>query len=125
MYLSFPYAKRLTEDNQLAVITESIGAIALGQHVTETIRKGVFDLDPFLDSPGTLILAMVVAEGGSAIWLTACTRMGFPVSTTQSLIGALIGVGIALQLHVKWGWESNSVSQIAASWGIADRKSVV
>ena len=119
MYLSVPFAKRLTEGNQLAVITEFIGAIALGQHVTETIRKGVFDLDPFLDSPGTLILAMVVAEGGSAIWLTACTRMGFPVSTTQSLIGALIGVGIALQLHVKWGWESNSVSQIAASWGIA------
>lgn len=62
---------------------------------------------------------MVIAEVGSAIWLTACTRMGFPVSTTQSLVGALVGVGIALQLHVKWGWESNSVSQIAASWGIA------
>jgi len=79
----------------------------------------VFDLEPFLESPGTLILAMVVAEAGSAIWLTLCTRMGFPVSTTQSLVGALIGVGIALQLHVKWGWESNSVGQIAASWGIA------
>jgi phosphate/sulfate permease len=62
---------------------------------------------------------MVIAEAGSAIWLTACTRMGFPVSTTQSLVGALVGVGIALQLQVKWGWESNSVSQIAASWGIA------
>ncbi|KAI8719942.1 Phosphate transporter [Fusarium sp. LHS14.1] len=109
----------LVQAGCLAVITEFIGAIALGQRVTETIRKGVFDLEPFLDSPGTLILAMVIAEGGSAIWLTACTRMGFPVSTTQSLVGALIGVGIALQLHVKWGWESNSVSQIAASWGIA------
>ncbi|KAF5236251.1 hypothetical protein FANTH_11365 [Fusarium anthophilum] len=109
----------LVQAGCLAVITEFIGAIALGQKVTATIRKGVFDLEPFLDSPGTLILAMVVAEGGSAIWLTACTRMGFPVSTTQSLVGALIGVGIALQLHVKWGWESNSVSQIAASWGIA------
>lgn len=62
---------------------------------------------------------MVVSEVGSAIWLTACTRMGFPVSTTQSLVGAMIGVGIALQLKVKWGWASNSVSQIAASWGIA------
>lgn len=62
---------------------------------------------------------MVIAEAGSAIWLTVCTRAGFPVSTTQSLVGAMIGVGIALQLHVKWGWESNSVSQIAASWGIA------
>lgn len=62
---------------------------------------------------------MVIAEAGSAIWLTVCTRAGFPVSTTQSLVGAMVGVGIALQLQVKWGWESNSVSQIAASWGIA------
>ena len=62
---------------------------------------------------------MVIAEMGSAIWLTGCTRMGFPVSTTQSLVGSLIGVGIALQLSVTWGWKSNSVSQIAASWGIA------
>lgn len=62
---------------------------------------------------------MVIAEAGSSIWLTGCTYLGFPVSTTQSLVGALIGVGIALQLHVKWDWEKNSVSQIAASWGIA------
>ncbi|KAJ3474525.1 hypothetical protein NLG97_g9807 [Lecanicillium saksenae] len=109
----------LVQAGCLAVITEFIGAIALGEKVTETIRKGVFKLDPFKDSPGTLILAMVIAEAGSAIWLTICTRAGFPVSTTQSLVGAMVGVGIALQLHVKWGWESNSVSQIAASWGIA------
>ncbi|KAG9252920.1 phosphate transporter [Emericellopsis atlantica] len=109
----------LVQAGCLAVVTEFIGAIALGQKVTATIRKGVFDLEPFLDSPGTLILAMVIAEAGSALWLTACTRMGFPVSTTQSLVGALVGVGIALDLQVKWGWESNSVSQIAASWGIA------
>lgn len=103
----------------MAVITEFIGAIALGEKVTETIRKGVFSLDPFLESPGTLILAMVIAEIGSSVWLTACTKFGFPVSTTQSLVGALIGVGIALDLQIKWGWTSNSVSQIAASWGIA------
>ena len=62
---------------------------------------------------------MVVAEMGSAIWLTVCTYFGFPVSTTQSIVGALVGVGIALQLQITWGWESNSVSQIIASWAIA------
>ncbi|KAJ4152769.1 hypothetical protein LMH87_009289 [Akanthomyces muscarius] len=72
----------LVQAGCLAVLTEFIGAIALGEKVTETIRKGVFTLDPFKDSPGTLILAMVIAEAGSAIWLTACTRAGFPVSTT-------------------------------------------
>ena len=56
---------------------------------------------------------------GSATWLTVCTRLGFPVSTTQSIVGALVGVGIASDIPVNWGWKSNSVSQIAASWGIA------
>lgn len=56
---------------------------------------------------------------GSGTWLTICTRLGFPVSTTQSLVGALVGVGIALDIPVKWGWEDGSVSQIAASWGVA------
>lgn len=48
-----------------------------------------------------------------------CTALGFPVSTTQSIVGALIGVAYGASLHVKWEWTSNSVSQIAASWGIA------
>ena len=56
---------------------------------------------------------------GSATWLTVCTRFGFPVSTTQSIVGALVGVGIACDIHVNWGWKKGSVSQIAASWGIA------
>lgn len=56
---------------------------------------------------------------GSATWLLGCTRLGFPVSTTQSIVGALVGVGIALDINVNWGWKKGSVSQIAASWGIA------
>jgi len=48
-----------------------------------------------------------------------CTRLGFPVSTTQSIVGALVGVGIAADIQVNWGWKSGSVSQIAASWAIA------
>lgn len=45
-------------------------------------------------------MAMVIAEIGSATWLTVCTKLGFPVSTTQSIVGALVGVGIALDIHV-------------------------
>lgn len=48
-----------------------------------------------------------------------CTALGFPVSTTQSIVGALIGVAFAADLQIHWGWKSNSVSQIAASWFIA------
>ncbi|KAF4166972.1 hypothetical protein CNMCM6936_005758 [Aspergillus lentulus] len=103
----------------LATITEFIGAIAFGQQVTSTIRSGVFSIDRFLGSPGVLIMAMVAAEVGSSIWLTVCTYFGFPVSTTQSIIGALIGVAIASDLPVHWGWKSQSLSKVAASWVIA------
>ena len=58
----------------LAVVTEFIGAIALGQEVTSTIRSGVFSIDPFIGSPGVLLMANVVAEIGKlahleAVWM--------------------------------------------------------
>ncbi|KIV81941.1 hypothetical protein PV11_04088 [Exophiala sideris] len=109
----------LVQAGVLATCTEFIGAMALGQGVTGTIRSGVFSITPFKNSPGVLILANVVAEVGSATWLTVCTRFGFPVSTTQSIVGALVGVGIASDISVNWGWKKSSVSQIAASWAIA------
>ena len=59
----------------LATITEFVGAIALGQQVTSTVRSGVFSITPFNDSPGTLVLAMVVAEVGTQ---TPATRPAWP-----------------------------------------------
>ena len=47
------------------------------------------------------------------------TKMGMPVSTTQTVVGALIGVGFASRASIKWAWEKGSVSQVAASWAIA------
>ena len=65
------------------------------------------------------MLAMGCAEVGSATWLMVATRMGWPVSTTQTIVGALIGVGFASQSDIKWAWAKGSVSQVAASWAIA------
>lgn len=65
------------------------------------------------------MLAMTCAEVGSATWLMIATGLGMPVSTTQTIVGALIGVGFASQSQIKWGWTKGSVSQVAASWGIA------
>lgn len=48
----------------LATVTEFVGAIALGQEVTSTIRSGIFSITPFENSPGVLLMAMVVAEIG-------------------------------------------------------------
>ena len=62
---------------------------------------------------------MGCAEVGSATWLNFATRMGMPVSTTQTIVGALIGVGFASQAAITWEWTSGSVSQVAASWAVA------
>ncbi|PIG86601.1 phosphate-repressible phosphate permease [Aspergillus arachidicola] len=103
----------------LATITEFVGAVALGSRVTSTIKSGIISPDRFMGKPGTFMLAMGCAEVGSAAWLMVATHFGWPVSTTQTVVGALVGVGFATQAEISWGWKSGSVSQIAASWGIA------
>lgn len=103
----------------LAIFTEFIGAVALGKRVSDTIKNGIIGIDRFDGKPGALMLAMGCAEIGSASWLMLATTMGWPVSTTQTIVGALIGVGFASQAPITWEWTDGSVSQVAASWGIA------
>ncbi|OAL42671.1 putative phosphate-repressible phosphate permease [Pyrenochaeta sp. DS3sAY3a] len=103
----------------ISVVTEFVGAVALGARVTSTIKNGIMTIDKFKDSPGALMLVMSCAEVGNAIWLMVATRLGFPVSTTHTAVGSLIGAGIASQSSIKWAWKSGSVSQIAASWVIS------
>jgi sodium-dependent phosphate transporter len=103
----------------LAMFTEFIGAVALGQRVTNTIKSGILPAAFFEGRPATLMVAMLSAEAGSAVWLVFATRMGFPVSTTQTVVGAIIGAGIACEAPVRWGWRKGSFSQIAASWVVS------
>jgi PiT family inorganic phosphate transporter len=103
----------------LAAITEFVGAVALGDRVTDTVKNGIISINRFVDRPATLMLAMGCAEVGNATWLAIANRVGLPVSTTQTVVRAIISVGFASQTPIKWGWEKGSVSQIAASWGIA------
>lgn len=103
----------------LSMGTEFTGAVALGSRVTSTIKNGIIDIDRFQDRPGVLMLAMGCAEVGSASWLMLATGLGWPVSTTQTIIGSLIGVGFATGASVQWAWGPGSVSQVAASWAIS------
>ncbi|RHZ59262.1 inorganic phosphate transporter [Aspergillus thermomutatus] len=103
----------------LAACTEFIGAVALGARVTDTIKSGIISIDRFENKPGPLMLAMGCAEMGNAAWLMLATGMGWPVSTTQTIVGSLVGVGLAAQAPIHWEWTKGSVSQVAASWGIA------
>lgn len=103
----------------LAAIMEFLGAVLVGNRVSDTIRKKVIQTDTFESDPTVLMLAMAMALVGSSIWLSIATSIGMPVSTTHSIIGAVIGVGIATKGadHVIWGWKG--FAQIAASWFIA------
>ncbi|KAH7111307.1 phosphate-repressible phosphate permease [Dendryphion nanum] len=100
----------------LSVLTEFAGAVGLGARVTSTIKNGIISIDRFREGggrPGALMLAMGCAEVGSATWLMLATGWGMPVSTTQTVVGSLIGVGFASGANIKWRWESGSVSQYA------------
>lgn len=109
----------------LAGICEFAGAVLVGSHVTETIRKGIVDPNAIAALPGMtgseaaalLVLGMTAALLSAAFWLHFSSWMGMPVSTTHSIVGAVAGFGvIAAGFHaVNWG----KMSQIVASWFIS------
>lgn len=67
----------------------------MGSSTADTIRGNIISLDLFANQPGTLMLAMLCAIAGAASWVLFACRMGWPVSTTHSVVGAIIGVGVA------------------------------
>ncbi|GJP47291.1 hypothetical protein CLOM_g6511 [Closterium sp. NIES-68] len=105
----------------IAFFTEFGGAIALGATTTKTVKDGIIDIDLFNSRPDLLMTGFMCALIASATWVMTATYLGFPLSTTHSIIGALIGVGISAygKDAVIWGWEGKGVAQIATSWVLA------
>ncbi|KAF2111235.1 phosphate transporter [Lophiotrema nucula] len=103
----------------IASAMEFTGAMAVGARVADTIRTKVISVRLFEEDPSVLMLAMVCAVVGSSIYLTIATRFSMPVSTTHSIMGGVIGVGIAAigAEGINWGWDG--VSQVFAAWAIA------
>jgi PiT family inorganic phosphate transporter len=101
----------------IAAVFEFLGAAFAGGHVTKTIRKGIIDPTPIADQPEILVFGMLAALLAAAIWLMVASLKGWPVSTTHSIVGALVGFGIAgIGIEaVNWG----TIGQIAASWVIS------
>ena len=98
----------------IAGIFEFLGAFLAGGEVTSTIRKGIIDAELFADDPNTLAYGMLAALLAAAVWLTIASRFGWPVSTTHSIVGAIVGfAAVAVGVDaVHWG----EVGSIAASW---------
>ena len=101
----------------LAAIFEFAGAYLAGGEVTKTIRKGIIEADAFNADPNLLIWGMLAALLAAGTWLAIASRKGWPVSTTHSIVGAVIGfaaVGIGMDA-VNWG----KVGTIVMSWVVS------
>ncbi len=101
----------------IAAIFEFTGAFIAGGNVTQTIRKGIIDPSSITNSPEILAFGMLSALLAAGIWLMVASTKGWPVSTTHTIVGAVIGfaiVGIGVDA-VEWG----KVVQIAASWVVS------
>ena len=98
----------------VAAIFEFAGAVLVGSSVTNTIRKGMIDPSIFTHSPEVLMFGMLAALLAAAVWLQIATHWGLPVSTTHSIIGAVVGFAlIAVGVSgINWG----KVLQVVASW---------
>lgn len=101
----------------VAAVFEFLGAYLAGGEVTSTIRKGIVDPALLVDSPELLVYGMLASLLAAATWLAVASMKGWPVSTTHSIVGAIVGfaaVGISVDA-VAWG----KVGTIAASWVVS------
>ena len=110
----------------IGALFEFAGAFFAGDAVTETVRKGILtvdfelaetDIELFTRLSQDLALGFVAAMMAAAVWLTVATRMGLPVSTTHSIIGGIIGVGLILEVQynqelIDW----TVVRKVVMSW---------
>ncbi|KAI7883589.1 solute carrier family 20 [Lichtheimia hyalospora FSU 10163] len=100
----------------VACFTEFLGALLLGSGVADTIKDGIIQIENFADNPEMLMMGMMCALIGSFTWVLTATRFGWPVSTTHSIIGAVIGMGIAGYGGESVDWTWDGVIQIIVSW---------
>lgn len=101
----------------VAAVFEFAGAVLAGGEVTGTIRKGIVDAELLADTPELLVYGMLAALLAAGTWLLIASRNGWPVSTTHSIVGAIVGfaaVGIGIDA-VQWG----EVGRIVMSWVVS------
>lgn len=101
----------------IAIIFEFLGAFLAGGEVTETVRKGILHTEMLHDNGMTLILGMLASLLAAGSWLLIASLKGWPVSTTHSIIGAIVGFGLFVlgKEAVQW----STIGAIVASWVIS------
>ena len=112
-------SKALTLKNAVivAAVLEFSGAFLVGSHVTDTVRKGLIDPGLFMDTPHILVFGMISALLAAAVWLQVATYFGLPVSTTHSIVGAILGFALVAGGASAVNWVK--VGKIVASWVVS------
>jgi len=101
----------------IAAIFEAAGALIAGGDVVKTIKKGIIDISAFGGNTDSFIWAMMAALLAAAVWLNIATMAKAPVSTTHSIVGGVMGAGIAAAGFSIVAWAT--MGKIAASWIIS------
>ena len=101
----------------IAAVAEFIGAFFVGGHVSDTIRKGMLDPTVFEAVPYHLVYGMISALIAAALWLHIASSLGWPVSTTHSIVGGVVGFGIIAggMDVINWG----KIGQVVLSWVVS------
>ena len=101
----------------IAAVAEFIGAFFVGGHVSDTIRKGMLDPTVFEAAPYHLVYGMISALLAAALWLHIASYLGWPVSTTHSIVGGVVGFGVIAggMDVINWG----KVGQVVLSWVVS------
>jgi PiT family inorganic phosphate transporter len=110
-------ALTLTTAIIIAAIFEASGALIAGGDVVQTIKSGIIDISAFGGNPDQFIWAMMAALLAAALWLNFATMMKAPVSTTHSIVGGVMGAGIAAAGFSVVSW--STMGSIVASWIIS------
>ena len=98
----------------IAGIFEFLGSLLMGALVSDTVRKKIVDISIYESNPYALMLGMLTANFSAGIWLTIASYFRYPVSTTHSIIGAIIGFSMAYGGTGAVAW--NSVGFVVLSW---------
>ncbi|EKX38410.1 hypothetical protein GUITHDRAFT_40186, partial [Guillardia theta CCMP2712] len=103
----------------IACIFEFCGVVGLGSTVTDAVRKKMIQVSWFVNDPYILCLGMNCVNLGGGTWVLVATILSMPVSTTHSVIGAILGIGIAAfgPSGVNWGW--TGFGAVIASWFVS------
>ena len=101
----------------VASILEFSGAYLVGSHVSETIRKGIVETHIFTSHPDVFIYGMLAALLTAAVWLQVASYFGWPVSTTHSIVGSVLGFGLLIGGVHAIHWEK--IVSITMSWVIS------